>query len=797
MNTITIRSLSMGVATLALLAGGPAMAQAADGDSDADTGLKRLGAITVTAQKREENIQDVPISITALTGEDLEVRGLTDITDVAQSIPNFDMPSSNNSRNVSVRIRGIGSTGTNPGIESSVGLFLDGLYQPTGAMAFGELGDIQSIEVLRGPQGTLYGRNTPVGALNVTTRKPSFDPEALLRVGAGDYNHSWLNGYLGGSLVDGKVAGRLTAYYRDRGGYEDNTLTGSDINDSSQRGLRGRLLVQPSETVEVNLIAHYSEIDKACCVGEQIDPFGPFGIATQGFLDTQAAAGYPFNNARDDDHIVNADDAPDDHTESSSLSAQVDWDLSNGLTLTSITGYQEWLNDVRIASDSLANPVLDIDQIQENKITSQEFRITSPLGEKFEYLGGLFLYNQKTTFDQFAVAQIGANRVFAVPNPALPCLPPVGCGLNVGDNFTSEFEQETNSVALFGQATVHLSDRWDVSGGLRWSQDEKDVQVNHFNDPTNSFAGNFLIFPPVNPPDQSRKEDSVTWSANTRYHVSDEVMVFATASTGFKSGGFNSRRLPPASALEFDNEDSITYEGGVKSTFSDGRVLLNATIYHTTVENFQEATLASTGSGFIVGNAGEQEVKGIEADFAFMPTDALTLNGSLAYLDAQYTDFPNAQCGLGETPTDFGPTPSPNDDTCSRNGQRPAFAPEWQYTLGAQWLHPISDDLNLRLRADYNWRGDQNLIRVTQDAPGDQDAYGLLDLRAGIQSQTGSWELEVFGRNVTDETYFIQAARQPLGALMSAGGFAGAGGILGWYGAPATYGIQLTLRPGT
>lgn len=796
MDRLNVRALSLSVAALALTANLGAHAQTADNDAEDEADTRRLGAVTVTAQKREENVQDVPISITALTGEDLEVRGITDMADIAQSVPNFDLPTSNTARNVSVRIRGIGSTGTNPGIESSVGLFLDGIYQPTGAMAFGELGDIQSVEILRGPQGTLYGRNTPVGALNVTTRKPSYETESMIRLGAGDYDQKWINGFVGGALAEDKLAGRITAYYRDRSGFEDNALTGNDINDSSEKGIRGRLLFEPSDNLEFNFIAHYSEIDKACCVAEQIDPTGPFGIATAGFLATQAAAGFPFNNVSDSDHIVNADDQPDDQTESKGLSAQIDWDLSNGVTLTSITGYQEWLNDVFIASDSLANPVLDIDQIQENKVTSQEFRITSPLGGQFDYLAGLFLYNQKTTFDQFAVSQIGANRVFAVPNPALPCLPPVGCGLNVGDNFTSEFEQETNSVAIFGSGTLHLTDRWDVTGGLRWSQDEKDVEVNHFNDPTNAFAGNFLVFPPVNPPDQTRKEDSVTWSANTRYNINDDVMIFATASTGFKSGGFNSRRLPAGSALEFDNEDSITYEGGIKSTFADGKVLVNATAYHTTIEDFQEATLAATGSGFIVGNAGEQEVKGIEADFAFLPTDALTINGSLAYLDSQYTDFPDAQCGLGETPTDFGATPSANDDTCSRNGQTPAFAPEWQYTLGGQWLHPVSENLNLKLRADYNWRGEQNLIRVTQDALGDQDAYGLLDLRAGIQSRSGKWELEVFGKNVTDEAYFIQAARQPLGALISAGGFAGAGGIVGWYGAPATYGVQLTIRPG-
>ena len=170
--------------------------------------------------------------------------------DVARAVPNFDLPASNNMRNVSIRIRGIGSTGTNPGIENSVGTFLDGLYMPAGAMSFGELSDIQTIEILRGPQGTLYGRNTPLGALNITTLKPSNETEALLRVGYGDYDEANLSGHVGAGLSD-NTAGRLSFYYRDREGYEDNLFNGDDVNDNSEWGLRGKLLFTPSDSVEV------------------------------------------------------------------------------------------------------------------------------------------------------------------------------------------------------------------------------------------------------------------------------------------------------------------------------------------------------------------------------------------------------------------------------------------------------------------------------------------------------------------------------------------------------------------
>lgn len=743
--------------------------------------------IIVTAQKRSESIQDVPMSITAFSGDELARRGIVDVTGIAQSVPNFDIPSSNASRNVSIRIRGIGSTGSNPGIEPSVGVFLDGLYQPTGAMALGELTDIATFEILRGPQGTLYGRNTPVGALNVTTLKPSDEFESKITLGAGEYASVWGKGYVGGSLSDNS-AGRLSFWYRDREGYEDNLFTGNDVNDHNTWGLRAKLLYQPSDSVEINVTAYYSEIEKRCCMGEQIDATGPFGIATPGFLATQEAAGLPFVNFDDNDHKVDGDDEGDDNTESLGFSVQIDWDLDNEFLLTSITGYQDWENDVTIAVDSLKNDVLTNNQVQANKIFSQEFRITSPGDRDIEYLAGLYLYKQDTTFISGGFIGAGANRVLP---PIFGPLCPSPCMAQPGDATSSLFDQETRSVAAYGNLTWHLTDQWDVTGGLRWSRDEKDAYISHTNAPGNGFVVDRVFFPANEVGDLELEEDSTTWSLNTRYNVTEEVMIFATAATGFKSGGFNSRRLPPGQVVKFDNEDSITFEVGIKSTWFDRRVLLNATLYHITLEDFQESTLSPTATGFIVGNAGEQEAKGIELDFTIKPIEPLTINGSLAVLDAEYTDFVDAQCGIGE------PVDNTDTGTCDRTGETPSFAPELQWGLGVEWAQPIDNtELEWRLRADYSWVDDQNLIRVTQDSGGDQDAYGLLNLRAVLASTSGGWQVAAFVNNATDEAYFVQAARQPAAGLVSGGGFGGASGFFGWYGAPRVWGLQVTWSPG-
>ena len=661
--------------------------------------IAQLEEVIVTAQKRTESIQDVPISITAFSGEELARRGITDAQTLAQSVPNFDLPSSNSSRNATIRIRGIGSSGTNPGIESSVGTFVDGVYMPSSAMALGELSDIASYEILRGPQGTLYGRNTPVGALNITTHKPSQDPEAKITVGYGDYEEFWANGYVGGGLSE-RSAGRLSFWYRDREGYEDNLFTGDDVNDNSTWGLRGKLLFEPSDNLEINFIGFYNESEKKCCMGEQLDVFGEDGIATPGFLAAQEAAGLPFENFDDDDHKVDGDDEGDDETTSWGLSAQVDWDLGNDFLFTSITAYQDWENDALVSTDSLKNEVLStLSQVQQNETLSQEFRLASSSDGALEYLAGIYLYAQDTTFDEYYEVGTGANRVFPLPPPVVPlCGTGETCMAKPGDSITGLFDQETRSAAAYGNLTWHISEQWDITGGLRWGRDEKDVFIAHTNAPGNGFVIDNAIFPPNEVGDLDLADDYTTWSLNTRYRLAEDVMLFATVSTGYKSGGFNSRRLPVGAEVEFANEDSITYEAGLKSTWLDQTLMLNATVFHTVLEDFQESVVNSSGTGFIVGNAGEQEVSGFESDFAWAPIDPLTISGSLAYLDAEYTDFEGASCGLGETP-DF------EDGSCDRTGETPSYSPQWQWTLGAEWTQPISDsDLEWRLRADYNWR---------------------------------------------------------------------------------------------
>ncbi len=771
------RVLFCSVAAIALI-GAPAFAQETPPAETESGGLDR---VIITAQKRAEDIQDVPMSVTAFGAEQIEAAGITNMTDLATSVAGLQIDSSNNLRNTSVVIRGIGSSGTNPGIETSVGVFLDGVYLPSGGMIQGELLDVSSVEVLRGPQGTLYGRNTPVGAINITTQKPDEDFSAQLRVGAGSHDSYNAAGYIGGGLGEG-VAGRISGWWRDRGGYVENLFTGEDTNNYSGKGVRGRLLFDPGDGWEINVIGHWSAFEQNCCVGEQIDPTGPMGIATPGFLAAQTALGFPFRNYDDHDFVVDADDVGNDKTMTWGLSADVTKDLGDGHTLTSISAFEYWNNNVEIAVDSLPQTVTRNFQQQINNSWSQELRLASPTGGAIEYLGGLFFYAQDTVYTNTIWIGPGANRLF----------PPAVCGaapclFTVGDSGYSLFDQTTNSIAAFGTVTWNVSEDLSFTGGLRFSKDDKRVNISHTNSPAASPTFN-AVQRAYTPGLQEREEDNVTWQLNTKYRLSDDILLFATASTGVKAGGFNSRRGSATDPVEFEEETSFTYEAGIKSRLFDNRMVLNATAYNMELNDFQESVLNPvTGTGFIVGNAGQRQVNGIELDFRAAVTDQLTLDGSLGWMNAEYTDRPSGQCAIGRTPDGLLP------NTCNYNGMTPEKSPEFKGSFGAAWEQPLGNDLFWTTRGEVTFTTDYN-VEPTLDPSLQVDGYQLWNLRTSVGPDDGRWQVSLWGRNLANEAYYVEGAPQPVAAFISAGGTAAARGFIGWYGAPRTYGVELTVK---
>ena len=274
-----VRSLLLGASLLTLAAApGLALAQVKPAaTAEAAANVAEVETLIVTAAKRSEDLQDIPMSVSALSGADLQRAGIANFSDVARLLPSVQLSSSNNNRNTTILVRGIGSSGTNPGIEPSVGIFLDGVYMPAAGPIQSNIQDIASVEVLRGPQGTLYGRNTPVGAINIVTRDPQATPEFGVTVGTGNFDEYHVQGYVGGAIAE-NLDGRLTAWINSHDGYEKDLFDGSRTNDGKQEGVRGRAKWTPSDTVTVNLIGYYSHLQAHCCTGEPINPLGPGGI---------------------------------------------------------------------------------------------------------------------------------------------------------------------------------------------------------------------------------------------------------------------------------------------------------------------------------------------------------------------------------------------------------------------------------------------------------------------------------------------------------------------------------------
>ncbi|HZZ33977.1 MAG TPA: TonB-dependent receptor, partial [Phenylobacterium sp.] len=560
---------------------------------------------------------------------------------------------------------------------------------------------------------------------------------------------------------------------------EKNLYDGSRTNDGEQEGVRGRIKWTPTDDITGNFIAYYTRLDAHCCTGEPVNPTGPGGIATPGFLAAMVAAGHPFTKLKSLDFTVDDETVGNDVTQIYGASSQFDFKVLGGHTLTSITAYNEFYDNIKtLSADGLPLNVGTGPQPLMTQSYSEELRIASPTGQRLEYLGGLYLFRETVNYQNGFTAGVGANRVF----------PGTIGKITPGDNTLFYFDQTTKSIAAFGQATLHVTDAWRFTGGLRYSSDDKNAVTASTDNAGASTA--FKTAFPVNPVQQlSRNDKKLTWTVGTQYDLTKQMMAYALASTGFKDGGFNARQTAAGTPLAFNPETSITYEVGLKSTFFDRKVLLNADVFRMDLDNFQDSTLNPlTGIGFVVGNAGNRRIDGLEADVQWAPIEHLTIAASGQVNDAKFTSYSSAQCYVGATPNGASP------GTCNYTGLRPAFNPASSGSLSANWDAPLgSTGLEGFVNGSVTYQAKQ-YEDSTLDPRSLQGAYSLLNLRVGVGSESGNWKVSLYGRNLANKAYYVAEAAQPLAGLISAGGTASAGGFFGWYGEPRTFGIELTVK---
>ena len=771
-----------------------------------------LEEVIVTAQKREQNIQDIPVAVTALSGDQLVEHGITDMFDLQQNAPALRVGQSQTATTANFNIRGIGTSSQNFGLESSVGLYVDGVYRARQSAMINELADVERVEVLRGPQGTLFGRNSSAGAVLLNTVAPSHETDGYFELSYGNLDLFSANAAFGGSLVEDVLAVRVTGFLTSRDGFVDAVGEGKNLlNDRDRYGGRAQLLYTPTEDVSLRVILDYSEIDEVCCAAATFrnNYFSFDGRPGSDAL--LAGLGFPLlDGDRFTDYVVQLNRLPVSRNEDSGVSAELNWDIGATDTLTAISAYRTFNTTDDSDVDFNAADIANRYNLGESEMFSQELRLSGSRG-RVDYLAGAYYFNQN--LDSWTTTAPGAHmEAFVVNgNPLLSTLintinalsaltggfiPMTAPATLPGSHALNVMLQDQEAWALFGQVDVALLEQWSVSAGIRYTDEKKKMDgtftQGNFGPPpdflaigTNLFLasqglarldpsllaplaypgwGYYLesAFAPRPDVDETLKDDQVTWNVKLSWTPNDDLLLYAGYATGFKSGGTNTDRIPAAFSQVFGAEKSNSFEAGLKLVLPGQGLRVNLALHYTTVEDFQSNSF--TGDGFNLRNAGELEAKGGELEVAWSPLNGLALSAAYIYNEAEYDEFEQATCWLATPFLTGTPDPgrrNPGDAFCDRTGDRLAGNPEHTVLLSATLSRSFGDNLSGYVHADYNHRSN-----IVMDGNADpiklQDGFGLLNARAGLVLDALDLDVSFWARNLLDEDWFGPVFDVPL-----------------------------------
>lgn len=769
---LTSCALAHALMMAGLAAGSPAFAQgpavtAASGDSE-----DRVDTVVVTARRREEDLQSVPAAISVVGGELLDQSYTVNTQGLSQLVPSLYYNSAN-LRNTAYTIRGLGSntlsiSAANDGIEPGVGFYVDEVYHGRPATAAFDFTDIEQVEVLRGPQGTLFGKNTTAGAIHVTSRAPTFKPEVNAEMSYGDYGFLQTKASISGPLFGDTVAGRISGLFTQRDGVIENVRTGQDLNSLNNYALRVQLLFVPSEDLGIRLTADVSDLDSDCCTQVYLRVGQSLRSAARQFPGLAAALpaslGGPYTppsiNAYDRLSDIDADLNID--TQDGGASAIIDYDVGFA-DLTSVTAWRYWDWDVSNDRDYTGIAIQQTQRIPSRQDQySQELRLASKGDGPLHYVGGLYFFSQKITGRPTSV--YGPAAAYWLLNPAnfpgvaIPRDPALGQTLLDGYGQRGQSAFKIKSYAAFGEVNYDVTDRLTATVGLRYTFEDKQglYQTEVFGGvpttPGTPLANAKLsIFRPQN---YRAKDDggSLSGRANISYAITDDFFVYASYSQGFKSGGLNMSGLPldatnnPALATAvIEDETNTTYEVGLKSTLLNGRATLNLAGFWTTVEDFQANIVSSLETAALrsyPSNVPEVQVRGVEADATVLLFDGFTVRASVAYAYGENTDYPNGPCPL-EVQTAA-------TVACNLTGVPLSGLSEWSGTLGFDYELPLGDGA-IRIHSDTSARSDYN-----SDTSGSQyteiEGYSVTNASVRYRFDEG-FEVSVFARNLFDADY--------------------------------------------
>ncbi|KQS03854.1 TonB-dependent receptor [Sphingomonas sp. Leaf357] len=756
--------------------------------------------ILVVARKKSENSQQVPIPITVIGEKELSRQNLTNFTTFQTKFPAFSVYLTN-PKQLNLGIRGIGNNGFNTdGIDGSVGIFVDGVYTGRQGMVSSDFNDIADVELLRGPQGTLFGKNTTAGAVIINTLKPSMTFGASGEATYGNYDFKEFKGSVTGPLIADKLALRVSGFYSDRDGNYKNLLYGNYQNARQGWGVRAQLLATPSEDLTVRLIGTH---------GRQSFPtISPiiFSIYNPAALQARmAAAGYTLLTSTVRDRNVNIDSPLNATTKLDSASGEVDYNLGDLGNVTSITAYERWECFTNNDNDfTQLDAVRDYGSCNKERQFSQELRWSSPKDQPVEATIGGFLSRQRLQVD--SRIRFGTQYHIWAANPSATAFPTIGgrtwaqgayAAALTGAGFRSQAVFHTDTDAVFGNVTWHpdTARRVAIDVGLRqtWERRSEVYDGVVASNPGNLTTAQLNALSPsganaqLGHVDTSLKDRSLSGEIGINYKFTPDVFAYGKYARGNKSAGFN--LLPynstnpdsgVASAIALGAQQTVkgetadNFEVGVKSEFFDHKVLLNVTAFHTNVKNYQANQAVGSGSNAIrfLANVGSLTSKGVEVEAQTWLFAGFHTKGFVAYNKAIYSSFPNSVC-----PAQFTAL------TCDLTGRQVAWAPKWTADFTADYTTAVSNDVKVYGLVDVNWRSKQNTT-ITLDPAAEIGAYALTSARVGTLLMGDRLDLQLWVENLFDKAYYSN-----LLGLTKATGI-----VTGYAGNPRTFGITAKVR---
>lgn len=709
-----------------------------------------LEEVVVTARRRgEESLQNVSIAVSVLSEEALRDAGIVEFAEVAARTPSFTFQEQIGNQQ-EVVVRGIGTLRlTGSAAEPSVGTFIDEVYVGRRGTATPPMFDLQRVEVVRGPQGTLYGKNVVGGAVNLITAQPSFETSGRASLSYGQYDVRGgqdmlgAEAYVTGGLSD-TVAGRLAVQYREHDGYSYNIVRDEVLDEYEGYALRGSLLIQPSDRLDIRLTGDFSHNEGTGQSRKpEDDPTIPgLGPTLTGGLRSPdpRVSESPWSQWEDRDTL--------------GLTARVDYRLESGPTLTYLGAYRDGDFEGRYSLVGITSPPSLTDaangQVETYEAITQDLRLSSADGA-LRWVAGLYYLREETDVVDNSIA----TSFLSVLGPG-----------SVGDILDGEllYEQTnvTTSYAVYGELNWDFAERLTLTVGGRYTWDDKDYD--NRSECLDFGAQDDFIFcvAPLGAEfwdiSTSRDWSEFTPKVGLDWRVSDEALLYLSAAKGFKGGGWQGKPGTEAAALaSYDPETAWTYEAGAKTQWADGRLRLNLAVFYTNFDDLQVEQLDDTGLTLIIDNAASAKIKGVEIETVFAPVPAVQLWLSGSYIDSEYEDF------IDSSGADL-------------SGNSLARTPEIMLNVGGSFSASVADSLTLRGRLEYSWQdempwGVENTVY--------EGSYGLLDARLSLGSSDGRWEAALYGKNLSDELYRVDVI--PF-----------LGDVFARYAPPRSYGLQLT-----